>query len=441
MALFKDDPPTPPDPRLTSGLQTAENVNVALANAYLNNTNQVTPTGSLTYSQSGSHIFTDPATGVQYTIPSFTQTTALTPEEQQIQNLNAQARTNLGSLAAGQSARLGTLLGQDINLSDAPAAGNTGMLNVADAATEFGGPGTEEITRTYGPADSFSADRARVEEALYGRLNPQLTRERTNIEQRLADQGIRYGSAAYTAAMDDYNRQANDLRLGVTQTAGQEQQRLMDMAAQRAGFQNAAHQQAVAQAATRGQFRNAGLAQQFAQRAARLNAENAARNQYLTERYALRGQPINEVTALMSGSQVSRPSFGATPSNQIPTTDIAGLINQNFGQNLDIFRQQSANQNSLVGGILGLGGNIIRSDRRVKEDIDRMGTVFAAGDDGERKRLPIYEYAYKDDPTERRHIGPMAQDVEKIDRGAVHDIGGVKHIEPQRVMGSILRAA
>jgi hypothetical protein len=35
----------------------------------------------------------------------------------------------------------------------------------------------------------------------------------------------------------------------------------------------------------------------------------------------------------------------------------------------------------------------------------------------------------------------MAQDVEKIDRGAVHTIGGVKHIEPARVMGNILRAA
>jgi hypothetical protein len=35
----------------------------------------------------------------------------------------------------------------------------------------------------------------------------------------------------------------------------------------------------------------------------------------------------------------------------------------------------------------------------------------------------------------------MAQDVEKIDRGAVKNIGGVKHIDTQRVMGGILRAA
>jgi len=518
------DPPTPPDPRLTAGLQTATNVNTALAGAFLNNMNQVTPTGSLTYDVTGSHSFTDPSDGQVYQIPSFTQTQSLTPAEQNIQNLNATARTNLGQLAADQSGRLGTILGQNFDpLAQAPAAGNTGMLNTPDPSTTFGAAGQQqhtfadagaqqtgfanagaqqtgfgpagEITRSYGPADNFSADRARVEEALYGRLNPQLTRERQNIEQRLADQGIRYGSEAYRAAMDDYNRQANDLRLGVTQTAGTEQARMMDMAARRAGFENAAQQQAyeqalgrgtfanaaqaqlyqqalgrgtfantaqaqavqealargtfanaaqqqdVAQAATRGQFANAALAQQFAQQQARLNAQNAARSQYLTEQYAARGRPINEITALMSGSQVSQPSFGGTPTNQIPTTDIASLINQNFGQNLDIFRQQSTNQNALLGGVLGLGGNIIRSDRRAKDDVVRMGSVFAAGDDGERERLPIYEYSYRDDPASTRHVGPMAQDVEKIDRGAVHDIGGVKHIEPHRVMGAILRAA
>ena len=80
------------------------------------------------------------------------------------------------------------------------------------------------------------------------------------------------------------------------------------------------------------------------------------------------------------------------------------------------------------------------SDRRVKKNIDRIGTVFANNEDAERKRLPIYEYEYKRDPRPR-HIGPMAQDVEKIDRSAVKTIGGVKHIDTGRVMGSILRAA
>jgi hypothetical protein len=104
----------------------------------------------------------------------------------------------------------------------------------------------------------------------------------------------------------------------------------------------------------------------------------------------------------------------------------------------------------LLGGLLGLGSNIGAaaaykpSDRRVKENISKMGTVFAAGDvdSDERKKLPIYEYSYKDDPASTRHIGPMAQDVEKVDPGAVvTDRGGTKYIKPRRVMGSIMRAS
>jgi hypothetical protein len=315
------------------------------------------------------------------------------------------------------------------------------------------------ITKDYGPADNFSADRARVEESLYGRLNPQLALERGNIEQRLADQGIRYGSQAYTNAMDDYSRQANDARLAVTQTAGQEQQRMNDMAAQRAGFQNAAQQQqyqqllqsgtfanqaqqqAYQQEALRGQFANSALAQNFAQNQARLSAQNAQRSQYLTEQTALRNQPINEITALMSGSQVQQPNFVNANQNSIANTDIAGLINNRFSQDMDAYKQQSANFNSLMGGIFGAMGGLAKSDRREKEDIERMGTVLAATPEGEDKKLPIYEYSYKnDDPDSARHIGPMAQDLEKVDRKAVKTIKGVKYIDKTR-LGSILKVA
>ena len=87
-----------------------------------------------------------------------------------------------------------------------------------------------------------------------------------------------------------------------------------------------------------------------------------------------------------------------------------------------------------MGGMLGMGGKlggaaIMASDERVKQNIDRVGTVFAYNEEAERKKLPIYEWEYKHDPGKRR-VGPMAQDVEKIDRGAVTEIGGVKHIKP-----------
>ena len=128
------------------------------------------------------------------------------------------------------------------------------------------------------------------------RMNPQLARERGNIEQRLADQGIRYGSQAYSSAMDDYNRQATDARFAAIGQAGDEQQRLNEMAQAQAAFQNQAQGQQFQQNAALGRVRNAGLAQQLAQAQSGFNAPNAARNQYMQEQYAQRNQPLNEIT-------------------------------------------------------------------------------------------------------------------------------------------------
>jgi hypothetical protein len=166
----------------------------------------------------------------------------------------------------------------------------------------------------------------------------------------------------------------------------------------------------------------------------------------MNEQYANRNQPINEINSLLSSSQVSTPTFVTTPTNQIATTDVAGLINNKFSQDMSLYQQTSTNSNALIGGVLGLAGSGAKaaalSDVRAKEDIVPMGTVFAENvDRGGRAELPIYEYAYKGDSKGERHVGPMAQDVEKIDKRAVTTKGGMKHIDPRRVMGNILRAA
>lgn len=411
-------PPTPPSATATAGAQTATNVSTALANSFLNNMNQSTAQGSLSYDQTGNYSFIDPNTGAQYNIPRFTATQTLSPEEQKIFEQSEAAKGNLAGLANTQSSRLGALLGNNINLGGAPNAGDPNSLNLGTAA------------RSFGDDEDYNRARGHVEDALFARIQPQLQRDRAGIEQSLADQGIRYGSPAYAAAMDNYNRQSTDARLAVTQAGAAEQQ------------------QAFGQAAQRAMFGNTGLAQQVAQQQQLLNAQNYARQNYLTEQYALRNQPINEITALLSGSQISRPSFMNTPNQQIPTTDIAGLTNQNFAQQFGNYQQQQNSANQLIGGLFGLGGNLAKaytlSDRRVKKNIHRVGTVFAATpqkvQEPGKKELPIYSYAYKDDPSSTRHIGPMAQDVEKVDPGAVRSFGGVKHIKTNRVMGSVLRA-
>ena len=244
------------------------------------------------------------------------------------------------------------------------------------------------------------------------------------------------------------------------------------MVAQQAAFQNAGQQQGYQEAlgsaglynqamgqqfqqnATQGQFYNAGQAQNLAQQQAAFNASQAARNQYLQEQYANRNQPINEISSLLSGSQVSQPNFINSAGSQIPTTDIAGITQQNFANQMGIYNAQNQNYNSLMGGLLGLGAGAIKaSDERLKENIKPLGTVLCHGGrgrprmgsviaDADADELPIYSYSYKGDPSSTRHVGPMAQDVERQDPAAVlHDRKGTKYIDTHRVMGNILRAA
>jgi hypothetical protein len=551
----KQDPPSPPNPIDTARAATGTNVATAVANANLQNINQVTPGGALNYSTTGNFSWTDPTTGQTYSIPQFTATQTLGPQQQAIQNQQLATQLNLANMANTQSGRIAGFLAQPMNTAfnsqqylsqnpdvarwaaqsglspdqaalmqfnnygnaegrtgwQAPTGGNASNISgLPAAATSFASfspqaylaanpdvlayaqanglnptqfaiqhynqygvgenrAGTNQIqsslgaqgdiTKTYGPADNFSADRQRVEDSLMARMNPQLQIEKQGIQQQLADQGIRYGSQAYSDAMMNYSRQADDARFAAINQAGTEQQRMVTEAAQQAAFQNAAQQQGYEQQLGAGQFANAaqgqlfgqnaqmaqfgnlGLAQQLQQQQAAFNAAQAQQGAYLQQQYAQRNQPLNEIAALLSGSQVQQPNFINTPGAQIPTTDVAGLVNQNFAQQLGIYQQQSTNQNQLIGGLLGFGAGALKaSDRRIKENIAKMGTVFAANDEGENKKLPIYAYSYKDDPASTQHIGPMAQDVEKITPQAVEQHDGRKYIKPRQVMGSILKA-
>jgi hypothetical protein len=470
--MGKPDAPTPPNPTDTARAATGTNVSTAVANAFLGNINQDTPNGSLRYNQTNTYSWTDPTTGSTYNIPQFTATQTLSPQGQAIQSQTQAAQYNLAGMANAQSGKIAGLLSNSMDLSGAPSAGDAssiGSLPAAATSYDPGGPiqssigPVGDITQSYGGGDDYSADRQKVQDALMARMNPQLQIQQQALQQQLADQGIRYGSQAYNDAMFTNAQQQNDARWGAISQAGQEQQRMDQEAAQQAAFQNAAQQQGYqqqlgmgtfaneaqaqqySQNAARATFGNAGLLQQQQQQQAAFNAAQAARNQYMQEQYAQRNQPINEITSLMSGSQVQQPNFINTPGAQIPTTDIAGLINQNFNQQQQNYTQQMSQYNALMGGVLGLGAGALKaSDERVKDNVVRLGTVFATDvdhDETPRRELPIFEYSYKADPTGTRHVGPMAQDVEKLDRGAVKEIGGVKHIDTRRVMGSILRAA
>lgn len=82
------------------------------------------------------------------------------------------------------------------------------------------------------------------------------------------------------------------------------------------------------------------------------------RQQGFNEAMATRNQPINEIMALLTGSQVSNPSYGATPQTQVGGVDYMGAVN-------NAYNAQMQSYGGIMGGLFGSLGSV--------------GSAFAAG--------------------------------------------------------------
>ena len=145
MGLYFDAPEAP-NPQETASAQMGQNVNTAIANANLQNVNQRTPYGNLTYDQTGTYQMTDPNSGEVYNVPRFTATQSLSPTQQRLFDYEQAAKENMAHLAVTQSSRLEDVLGQNFDLSSLPARNNY------DALPTYG---VQAPTMNYGPALNF----------------------------------------------------------------------------------------------------------------------------------------------------------------------------------------------------------------------------------------------------------------------------------------------
>jgi hypothetical protein len=326
MGLYAPDPPAAPNPIMAAGAQTSSDVSTALANAHLNNANVIGPNGSTTFNQNGNFTTIAGPDGKTYNIPQYEQRTTLSPGQQQIYDQSVSNEIRMGQVAGNQLNKVGDILSSPINTNGIP--GLVGSVNQPGLQTSFG-------------ANDFSADRKRVEDAMYARLEPRLQQDRASLDSRLRNQGLTPGSEAYNRAMDQTGRDATDARLQVIGAGGQEQSRLFSMDAQRAAFGNASLQQMY----------------QNALEGANLNNQTAA--QELQTRMAIRQAPLNEISALMSGSQVNAPQTVSYRPSNLAGTDVMGAIYNSAALNNQNYAQQSAQSNAMIGGLAGLGGSLI----------------------------------------------------------------------------------
>jgi hypothetical protein len=224
------------------------------------------------------------------------------------------------------------------------------------------------------PSVSSGADtRQRVFDAMMSRVNEDTGRQREDVNSNLVAAGFRPGSAGYDDRMNLVNRQYNDARNQAFLGAGQEAQREFGMDTQR-------------------------------------------RAQSLSELLTSRQVPLNEITALMSGSQVQNPfampGYNATMPQGTPYMQAAQL-GSNYAT--DLYNMQAAQAGNINQGLFGLGaaGIAAFSDRRLKSNILRIGTLPSG--------IPWYSY----DIFGHTEEGVMADEVEAVMPEAVmtHESG------------------
>lgn len=280
-----------------------------------------------------------------------------------------------------------------------------------------------------------------------------------NTQQQQFSQNLATGQFANDALAQQFGMNVTGAQLGnaaqqqnfaqqalVNQQNNDTQQQQYDQNFNSAQFANATQQQNFAQDALRAGFSNdavnnqfgnemAGTAQQAALRAQgfseqqiQAQMQNQSRQQQMQEQAYLRNLPINEIAALMgTAGGVGQPQFSGVPGVTMGDTDIMGAVYNSNAIQQQQWQQQMQNRQGALGGIFGMlgtaGGMLAMSDRRMKENITRIGETVAG--------IPTYVFNYIGGKL--RHFGVMAQEVLHVPGAVVVDNNGVLHVNYDKV--------
>ena len=386
--------PDVPDPNEVSAAESKANIEAARVTAALNRANQITPLGSLTWSQ---------------TPGNFNEAAYNQAMDRYYQDL---ARYNSGGGSSGDNplrfvgaidreggSNYGLGLAKPVmpNRQDFMSGGKDSWTSkvtldprvqaildqqlaaqqklgtgLDSAASRVNALGDVQGIQLPGGAMPTANDayRKQIQDAVYGqmasRLDPQFAQRESDLTSRLAAQGITQGSEAYNREFGNFGRDRND-----------------------------AYQTAMNNAFTQGE---AAVGNQFGRdMSTRQQGVGEAQTQFQSD-LAGRGQVLNELQALRSNQQVAMPQFGSTQSG-------ASVAPANVGANTwnsyNAGQAQATQQANTIGQIAQMAAMFF-SDRRLKSNIVRIGTHPLG--------IGLYEY----DIFGERQRGVMADEVESV---------------------------
>lgn len=386
--------PAAPDPVATSNAQAQAYITAARESSKLNNLNQYTPYGNVTFDKGPDGV-------------PIAQRVQLTPEQQAAFNAQTQLQGTLSNAAAQLAGSVPTgPFGLPLNMP-----GYTTGLDMTGAPDYLNSLNFSNVPNMPGTGD-YSADRDSYARAMYERsaslLRPELEAQTRATQQMLANRGLPITGEAYDNEMSRVQRGQNEtlgrLANDAVMAGAGEQSRLfgLGLTARQQGIGEQLQQGQVQQAARQGitgeQLQNADLA---------ARARQAMTNEALLQYNA----PAQGVATLLGATPKTPTVQGGNIYTQgVQAPDVQGNIWNQYNAQMNAYNQRQQQNNSMwsgIGSIVGgLGSALLLSDKRLKTDVKPADKIL-----DRVEKIPIKSWRYKpgiDDGS--RHVGPMAQD-------------------------------
>lgn len=424
--------PKTPDPVKVAQAQADANIKTAQTQTELNRFNQTSPFGSQSWSR-------DPNNPNSYTL-----STQFDPRITNSINRgldfasgNMDFANEVGQFGRNYAAGVGNRLNQpldsapdrgyaqllaetidkrlydnDSNVRSAMGTARGGDALLKNTISRFGNVQNQDFNFNNAPnmPESNEATRQAVADAIYGRatsrLDPRFTQAGSDLESRLAAQGITQGSEAYNRELDNLMRAKNDAYSTAMQDA-----EIGSQSALNSQFANqlAARKQGVTEAdMIRDQFSDEALVANQLAGGANSNAVNQMGSQIargLAVPQIAGGLLQNELAGTM-GSNMQRdqamkelggisdlysrystpntsfvPQFGASMggAGTIGQTPIADATYNSYSGDMNRYAQQVGSRNNMMSGLAGLGGAALMAPAGTFAGIGAGGSAALAG--------------------------------------------------------------
>jgi len=299
--------PSPPDPYATAAAQNQQNQQASQYSSAASNANEINPYGTVSYNAIEQVPIYSNGQITGYA-PRYQRTTTLSPDQQKLMGLETQSKYNMGTVGVEQSAKLREHL-------------NNNPIDPSKWAAWQDQLKGGTLRKDEGPTD-----RANIEKQMMESYDRTQNPANKAAEAQLAARGLAPGGKGY----GNYQRETMDARGEASRkaylTSGDESRRA----------------QAAYNDATTGQYNmDQALASYY----------NNLRGAQGQEAYGLRNQPINEITALMSGSQATIPQFQPFQGSPVNPSNIGQYISDNYKAESAAAAQTNAGIFSMIGGL------------------------------------------------------------------------------------------